>query len=128
MARLWNVGKSEPIKIGKASPTEGALPSSLYFTLKYQNSTENALIANANVGGDSAVRGIVIGMLLGAHRSFSLSDESHVPARWLGGLNAMEKVSGLIDDIVGFAVGPLPEAGGGGLSGAKQTRGQQAEL
>jgi hypothetical protein len=35
MARLWDVGKSEPIKVGKASPTEGALPSALYFALKY---------------------------------------------------------------------------------------------
>ena len=24
MARLWDVGRSEPIKVGKASPTEGA--------------------------------------------------------------------------------------------------------
>jgi hypothetical protein len=35
MTRLWDVGKSEPIKVGKASPTEGALPSALYFALKY---------------------------------------------------------------------------------------------
>ena len=26
MARLWDVGKTEPIKVGKASPTEGTLP------------------------------------------------------------------------------------------------------
>ena len=38
MARLWDVGKSEPIKVGKASPTEGALPSALYFALKYCHS------------------------------------------------------------------------------------------
>lgn len=29
MARLWDVGKSEPIKVGKASPTEGTLPGSI---------------------------------------------------------------------------------------------------
>jgi ADP-ribosylglycohydrolase len=29
MARLWDVGKSEPIKVGKASPTEGTLPVSV---------------------------------------------------------------------------------------------------
>jgi hypothetical protein len=34
MARLWDVGKSEPIKVGKASPTEGALPAALYFALR----------------------------------------------------------------------------------------------
>merc|ERR1711937_145687 len=53
MARLWEVGKTEPIKVGKASPTEGALPGSLYFILKYKDSLEEALIANAGVGGDS---------------------------------------------------------------------------
>ena len=60
MARLWDVGKSEPIKVGKASPTEGALPAALYFAIKYHRlataSTtggfEEALVANANCGGD----------------------------------------------------------------------------
>ena len=28
------IGKSEPIKVGKASPTEGTLPGSVYFILK----------------------------------------------------------------------------------------------
>merc|ERR1719507_1428155 len=35
MARLWDVGKSEPIKVGKASPTEGTMPTSIYLILKY---------------------------------------------------------------------------------------------
>jgi hypothetical protein len=63
--RLWEIGKSEPIKIGKASPTEGALPASLYLALRYQHSLRDALVANAGLGGDSAARGVVIGMLLG---------------------------------------------------------------
>jgi hypothetical protein len=74
MARLWDVGKTEPIKIGKASPTEGALPSALYFALKYQHDVEEALIANAGCGGDSAARAMVIGMLLGMFIYASLSD------------------------------------------------------
>ena len=35
LGRLWEVGKSEPIKIGKASPTEGALPAALYLALRF---------------------------------------------------------------------------------------------
>merc|ERR1712070_872486 len=65
MARLWDVGKSEPIKVGKASPTEGTLPGSLYFILKYKD-FRKAAIANAMVGGDNASRSIAIGMVLGA--------------------------------------------------------------
>lgn len=95
MSRLWDVGKSEPIKIGKASPTEGALPSAMYFALKYKDNFEDALIANANVGGDSAARGIVIGMLLGASKSWFL-DSSH---RWMTGLNALPRVQVLMDAL-----------------------------
>ncbi len=70
MARLWDVGRSEPIKVGKASPTEGTLPGSVYFILKYANKDDGlkkALQANAMVGGDNASRGIMIGMVLGAY-------------------------------------------------------------
>ena len=97
MSRLWDIGKVEPIKIGKASPTEGALPSSLYFALKYSTNVEEALIANAGCGGDSAARGIVIGMLLGAQSSFSGFDSDH---RWVRGLNSHARVNELIDDFL----------------------------
>ena len=99
MSRLWDIGKTEPIKIGKASPTEGALPSALYFSIKYHNNIEAALIANANCGGDSAARGIVIGMLLGA-----LPGNAIAPThRWARGLNAMAHVQGLMDTVGGKA-------------------------
>lgn len=65
MARLWDVGRSEPIKVGKASPTEGVLPGSIYFIVKYGDVFEAAK-ANAMVGGDSASRAVAIGMVLGA--------------------------------------------------------------
>ena len=65
MARLWDVGKSEPIKVGKASPTEGTLPGAVYFIVKYDNLADAAR-ANAEVGGDSASRAVAIGAVLGA--------------------------------------------------------------
>ena len=81
-------------QVGKASPTEGALPGALYFALKYQNSLEDALIANAGCGGDSAVRGMVIGMLLGA-----LHPLSAIPERWLGALNSRPHVQALFSQL-----------------------------
>lgn len=66
MARLWDVGKTEPIKVGKASPTEGTMPSSIYIILKYQDSFIDAVKANAMVGGDNASRSVAIGMVMGA--------------------------------------------------------------
>jgi len=65
MARLWDVGKSEPIKVGKASPTEGVLPGSIYLILKYGDFAAAAK-ANAEIGGDSASRAVAVGMVLGA--------------------------------------------------------------
>merc|ERR1711957_1137750 len=70
MARLWDVGKSEPIKVGKASPTEGTLPGSIYFIVKYGDLVAAAK-ANSMVGGDNASRSIAIGMVLGAHMGAS---------------------------------------------------------
>jgi hypothetical protein len=91
MSRLWDIGKSEPIKIGKASPTEGALPSALYFVLKYKGDFEGALVANAECGGDSAARGIVIGMLLEAHEGWVKKNPGH---KWLTGLRELGRVQG----------------------------------
>merc|ERR1719424_262257 len=66
MARLWDVGKTEPIKVGKASPTEGTLPGSIYFIVKYAGDFAGAAIANTMVGGDNAARAVAIGMVMGA--------------------------------------------------------------
>lgn len=66
MARLWDVGKTEPIKVGKASPTEGTLPGSIYFVVKYEDDFAAAAIANTMVGGDTASRAVAIGMVMGA--------------------------------------------------------------
>merc|ERR1719199_2383846 len=71
MARLWDVGKTEPIKVGKASPTEGTLPSSIYIILRYMDSFEDAVKANAMVGGDNAARSVAIGMVMGAYHGAS---------------------------------------------------------
>lgn len=80
MARLWDIGRSEPIKVGKASPTEGTLPGAVYFILKYADKEEGlkkALQANAMVGGDNASRAIAIGMVLGAYRGVDA-----IPQEW----------------------------------------------
>jgi ADP-ribosylglycohydrolase len=54
------------------------------------------LIANANVGGDSAARGIVIGILLGA-----VHGEEAIPARWLATLRVLPRVRELLQSLEG---------------------------
>lgn len=97
MARLWDVGKTEPIKVGKASPTEGTLPSSVYIILKYMNDFEAAVKANAMVGGDSASRAVAIGMVLGAYHGVE-----GIPKQLQEGLNAWSRCDALLDTVMGF--------------------------
>lgn len=94
MARLWDVGKTEPIKVGKASPTEGTLPTSVYLILKYQDSFEDGVKANAMIGGDSASRSIAVGMVLGAY----LGVES-IPKELQVTLNAWKKCDEMIKSL-----------------------------
>ncbi len=85
MARLWDVGRSEPIKVGKASPTEGTLPGAVYFILKYSEQKDAlrvALQANTMVGGDNASRSIAIGMVLGAYCGVNA-----IPQEWKDSLD-----------------------------------------
>ena len=97
MAKLWDIGRSEPIKVGKASPTEGTLPGSIYFILKYaqkEDGLKKALQANAMVGGDNASRGIAIGMVLGAYFG-----ESAIPKEWKESLDQWDYCDNLLNKL-----------------------------
>lgn len=97
MARLWDIGRSEPIKVGKASPTEGTLPGAVYFILKYADKEEGlkeALQANAMVGGDNASRAIAIGMVLGAYKGVNA-----IPQAWQKGLDQWAYCEALLEKL-----------------------------
>ena len=97
MAKLWDIGRSEPIKVGKASPTEGTLPGAVYFILKYANNEDalkNAIQANTMVGGDNASRGIAIGMVLGAYKGVHA-----IPKQWKDTLEQWEYCENLLNKL-----------------------------
>ena len=97
MARLWDIGRSEPIRVGKASPTEGTLPGAIYFILKYadlKNGLKQALQANTMVGGDNASRAIAIGMVLGAYKGVDA-----IPNEWKEGLEDWEYCEELLEKL-----------------------------
>merc|ERR1719201_3337965 len=96
MARLWDVGKTEPIKVGKASPTEGTMPSSIYIILKYGDDFPAAAKANAMVGGDNASRSVAIGMVLGAYHGASA-----IPQELQTALNAWKRSDDMLAKLLG---------------------------
>ena len=64
-----------------------AFPATLFVLLKHQDSFENALIENTMAGGDSAARGMLIGMVLGA-----LHGVEAIPERLISRLNAGDEI------------------------------------
>eukprot|EP00943_MAST-04B_sp_MAST-4B-sp1_P006562 g6562.t1 len=94
MARLWEVGKSEPIRVGKASPTEGVLPGSIYIILKYMDDFMAAITANAMVGGDNASRGTNIGLVLGAYHGINA-----IPTTFKNSLNQFDRCNKMLQTL-----------------------------
>ena len=97
MARLWDIGRSEPIRVGKASPTEGTLPGAVYFILKYadeKNGLKKALQANTMIGGDNASRSIAIGMVLGAYFGVNA-----IPNEWKETLDDWDYCDNLLNKL-----------------------------
>ncbi|HEY9900658.1 MAG TPA: ADP-ribosylglycohydrolase family protein [Pantanalinema sp.] len=70
-------GSTEAVQaLGPACGVEGAFPAMLALALAHPGDLEGALIANVMAGGDSAARGLGLGMILGA------APGAVVPARW----------------------------------------------
>jgi ADP-ribosylglycohydrolase len=61
-------------KFSRACYIEDSWPSLLYLAWKYCNDPEQALIANANLGGDNCHRGAVLGVILGLATGDGLND------------------------------------------------------
>jgi ADP-ribosylglycohydrolase len=82
------------LSFGQMCEIEGSLPSVIHLVVKYEKSLKEALIENVMAGGDSAGRGMVVGMLLGAH----LGTDA-IPADWLADMNRRRQIDQLLQDI-----------------------------
>ncbi len=74
--------------------TEDAFPGVCHLLLKYPHDPVTALIENTCAGGDSAARGMILGMVYGACVPLSTW-----PAEWLDGLHARAEVTRLIQKL-----------------------------
>ncbi|RYD34971.1 MAG: ADP-ribosylglycohydrolase family protein, partial [Verrucomicrobiaceae bacterium] len=79
---------------GLTCHTPDAFPGICHLLLRYPSDPAAALIENVNAGGDSAARGMILGLVYGA--AFPVSNW---PAEWLSGLNARAEIGKLVGQI-----------------------------
>ncbi|HSN65602.1 MAG TPA: ADP-ribosylglycohydrolase family protein [Fusibacter sp.] len=81
---------TEVIKdIGQSCSSQFAFPASMYLIIKYATRFDVAMKQNVLGGGDSAGRGMLIGMILGATLGYS-----NIPPSWIKSLNAYNLING----------------------------------
>lgn len=81
--------------LGQSCHTPEAFPSVIQLVARYEDDLKEALVQNVMAGGDSAARGMAVGMLLGAHRG-----ESAIPELWLAELERTEAIRNLLEKVL----------------------------
>ena len=79
---------------GQMCEMYAALPGVIHLIAKYENNLSQALIENAMAGGDSAARGLLTGMILGARLGLEA-----IPQKWLTELKAHDRIVELMDKM-----------------------------
>ncbi len=82
------------VGFGQMCDVQGAFPSVIHFLARYQDDPKAALIENVMAGGDSAARGLILGMILGARHGLG-----PVPDAWVAGMVHYPKISALLKTL-----------------------------
>jgi len=72
---------------GQSCSVNGGCPGALHLILKYEDNYEEAMKQNVYAGGDSAARGMVAGMILGAYNGLDA-----IPKAWINALNNKDRI------------------------------------
>lgn len=91
---LDSVGEDSVAAIQRLGPSchaPEALAGVAQLLAKYPDDLAEALVQNAMAGGDSAARGMAVGLLLGAGKGVDA-----IPPAWIEGLQARETIAGLL--------------------------------
>ena len=73
---------------------DAAFPCVIHLITKYEDNLREGLIENAMAGGDSAGRGLTVGMVLGAHLGVDA-----IPPTWLSDLKSYREIVDLMNQI-----------------------------
>ena len=82
------------LDLGQMCEIQAAFPCVIHLIAKYEDNLKEGLIENAMAGGDSAGRGLTVGMVLGAHLGIDA-----IPPKWLSDLKAYQQIVDLMDQI-----------------------------
>ena len=82
------------LDFGQMCEIEAAFPCVIHLIARYEDNLSQGLIENAMAGGDSSGRGLVAGMILGAHLGLGV-----IPQRWLSELKAYSRIVELMDKM-----------------------------
>jgi ADP-ribosylglycohydrolase len=85
---------------GQMCEIPAAFPAVIHLIAKYENNLKAACVENVMAGGDSAGRGLLVGLILGAHLGMPA-----IPAEWLNDMKAYPQIVemlGKIDKRQGF--------------------------
>nr|WP_321466455.1 ADP-ribosylglycohydrolase family protein [uncultured Desulfobulbus sp.] len=81
-------------QFGQMCGIAAALPGALHLVLKYPDDLRTALVENVMAGGDSAARGMVVGMMLGARLGLEA-----LPQSWQQDMRASGRIIALLEQV-----------------------------
>jgi ADP-ribosylglycohydrolase len=82
------------LDLGQMCEIPAAFPGVIHLIAKYENDLKTALVENVMAGGDSAGRGLLAGMVLGAHMGMAA-----IPPEWLKDMKAYPQIMDMLSKI-----------------------------
>lgn len=83
-------------EFGQQCGIGAAFPAVIHLLARYPDDLKSALVENVMAGGDSAARGMIVGMVMGARLGTGA-----IPQNWLTGMAAYERIAALVEQIEG---------------------------
>jgi len=79
---------------GQSCHLGDAFPGVVHLIAGYENDLREALVQTVMTGGDSAARGMLVGMVLGAHLGVG-----NIPEKWLSEMKKTDDICALLDEL-----------------------------
>jgi ADP-ribosylglycohydrolase len=82
------------LDLGQMCEIAAAFPGVIHLIAKYENDLKQALVENVMAGGDSAARGLIVGLVLGAHLGMDA-----IPQQWLTEMKTYPQIVDMLSGI-----------------------------